>query len=110
MLRSPFTNGFGNGPQRKLSLPAPNLDNGYVPSGFLGFAVNMIELDIDHLQIKTTNGHGLRETLFYSLFGKLQVYQTRKDMLAARACIKNGAVSIDGGILKENGSISVGLG
>ncbi|KAL5567763.1 hypothetical protein UlMin_024338 [Ulmus minor] len=107
---SPFKNGFENGPQRKLSLPAPNMDDGCIPPGFIGFAVNMIELDSDHLRVNTTNGHGLRETLFYSLFGKLQVYRTRKDMLAARACIKNGAVSMDGGILKENGSISVGLG
>lgn len=96
------------GSQRNLPLPVPFIPDGTVPKGFLGFAVNMIDLDADQLQIKTTSGHGLRETLFYCLFGQLQVYRTREEMLAARACIKHGAVSLDGGILKENSGVTFG--
>ncbi|XP_024029765.1 uncharacterized protein LOC21395118 [Morus notabilis] len=96
------------GSQRNLPLPVPFIPDGTVPTGFLGFAVNMIDLDVDQLQIKTTSGHGLRETLFYGLFGQLQVYRTRDEMLAARACIKHGAVSLDGGILKENSGVTFG--
>ena len=69
----------------------------------------MIDLDNNQLCIKTKSGHGLRETLLYRLFGQLQVYQTKEDMIAARSCIKHGAVSLDGGILKENGLVSLGF-
>ncbi|PON72057.1 hypothetical protein PanWU01x14_068990 [Parasponia andersonii] len=108
---SPFVGGFeGGGFQRKLALPLPYLLDGAIPKGFLGFAVNMIDLDMDELGIMTNSGHDLRETLFYHLFGELHVYRTREDMLASRACIKHGAVSLDGGILKQNGAISLGFG
>lgn len=86
------------------------MHDGTTPTGFLGYAVNMIDLDVDQLQTKTNSGHGLRETLFYCLFGQLQVYRTRVEMLAARACVKHGAVSLDGGILKENGRVTYGTG
>ena len=70
----------------------------------------MIDLDIDHLRTRTAAGHGLRETVLYRLLGEVQVYETRECMLEARRCIKHGAVSLDGGILRENGVISLGYG
>ncbi|KAF2291896.1 hypothetical protein GH714_036024 [Hevea brasiliensis] len=97
-------------PQRKLVLPDPLLRNGNTASGFIGYAVNMINLDIYHSCIRTRSGNGLRETLFYRLFGELQVYETREHMVRARASIERGAVSLDGGILRENGIISLGCG
>lgn len=105
----PYTGEF-EGPQRKLALPYPTFSSGNVPTGFIGYAVNMIDLDVGHLHTKTAAGHGLRETLFYSLLGEVQVYETAGCMLEARQCIKNGAVSLDGGILKDNGVISLGYG
>lgn len=77
----------------------------------MGYAVNMVDLDINHLYTKTSTGHGLRETLLYDLFGELHVYGTREDMIAARACCsRHGAVSLDGGILQKSGVISLGYG
>ncbi|KAK7272945.1 hypothetical protein RIF29_13990 [Crotalaria pallida] len=107
---SPYTGGQGNDPQRKLALPDPKLKDGKTPDGFLGYAVNMVDLDTNHLNISTASGHGLRETVLFSLFKKLQVFETRESMLAARACIQEGAVSLDGGILRENGLLSLGVG
>lgn len=98
----------GSGLERKLCLPTPILPCGNVPAGFKGYAVNFIN-QTDH-NITSATGHGLRETLFYRLFGETQVYETRKDMISARSCIKHGAVSLDGGIIKENGIISLGYG
>lgn len=89
----------------------PKLADGKTPRGFLGYAVNIVDLDINHLYTTTSAGHGLRETLLYELFGELHVYQTREDMIAARACCSShGAVSLDGGILQKNGVISLGYG
>ncbi|EOY23564.1 Gamma-irradiation and mitomycin c induced 1, putative isoform 1 [Theobroma cacao] len=95
-------------PQRKLALPDPRLPTGNTPPGFIGYAVNMVNIDHPHLENLTTAGHGLRETLFYRLFSKLQVYETREHMENARACIKHSAISLDGGILRKNGIISLG--
>lgn len=78
-----------------------------MPAGFVGYAINMIKLDDNYLDT-TAGGHGLRETLFYRLFGELQVYDTRENMKDARAYAKHGAVSLDGGILRENGFLSLG--
>ncbi|CAL9122443.1 unnamed protein product [Musa acuminata var. zebrina] len=97
-----------NDPQRRLCLSNPLLQSGAVPAGFLGYAVNMINLDIHHCNTKTLSGHGLRETLFYLLFGETQVYQTRADMRQARSCIKQGAISLDGGIVRASGFILLG--
>ncbi|KAM1976756.1 hypothetical protein ACFX15_041359 [Malus domestica] len=105
----PYTGDFdGTDPQRKLFLPDPVLPSGDTPSGFLGYAVNLVDLDDEHLHTVTTEGHNLRQTLFYSLFGELHVYRTRKQMFNARACIKQAAVSLDGGILKQTGMVSLG--
>ncbi|XP_062074870.1 protein DEFECTIVE IN MERISTEM SILENCING 3-like [Humulus lupulus] len=106
---SPFRGGVKSGSQRKLALSRPRLIDGTIPKGFLGFAVNRIDLDEDMLSIKNNSGHGLRETLFYHLLGQLHVYETGEDMLAARACIEHGSVSLDGGILKGNSVISFGF-
>ncbi|KAE9604891.1 putative histidine kinase-like ATPase domain-containing protein [Lupinus albus] len=107
----PYTGCFQeNDPQRKLALPDPILTNGKTPAGFIGYAVNMVEIDTDHLQIRTASGHSLRETVMFSLFRKLQVYETRESMMAACDCIEDDAVSLDGGILRENGLLSLGYG
>lgn len=106
---SPFSGGVKSGSQRKLALSRPRFMDGTIPEGFMGFAVNMIDLDEDMLSIKNNSGHGLRETLFYHLLGQLHVYETREDMLASRACIEHGAVSLDGGMLKGNSVISLGF-
>ncbi|KAI3987980.1 hypothetical protein MKX01_021094, partial [Papaver californicum] len=95
-------------PQRKLSLVDPLLPNGEIPSGFLGHAVNMVNIDIQQLHTRKNKGYYLRETLFYLLFEELQVYGTREQMNQARAFIKHGAISLDGGILKSNGILSLG--
>lgn len=70
----------------------------------------MINLDTQYMNISTESGYGLRETLFYRLFGELQVYDTEKHMNEAGACIRHGAVSLDGGMIRviENGIMSLG--
>lgn len=96
-------------PQRRLALPNPILPEGTTPHGFLGYAVNMIDIDVDHLQTRTYAGHGLRETLFYRLFGELQVYDTKEHMKHARGCITtDGAISLDGLIMRGRGIVSLG--
>ncbi|KVI04651.1 Histidine kinase-like ATPase, ATP-binding domain-containing protein [Cynara cardunculus var. scolymus] len=93
----------------KLMLPNPSLPDGATPAGFVGYAVNMIDIDVDHLDTRTDSGSYLRETLFYRLFGETQVYKTRQDMKNAISCIKDGAVSLDGGIFRGNGAMSLGF-
>ncbi|XP_060971270.1 structural maintenance of chromosomes flexible hinge domain-containing protein GMI1 isoform X4 [Cannabis sativa] len=105
---SPFRGSLKSGSQRKLDLQRPYLNDGTIPKGFLGFAVNMIDFDADQLSIKNSSGNGLRETVFYHLLGELHLYRTLEDMLAARACIKQGAISLDGGILRGDSVISFG--
>ncbi|XVF10078.1 hypothetical protein REPUB_Repub07fG0152200 [Reevesia pubescens] len=95
-------------PQRRLDLLKPRLPNGECPPGFLGFAVNMIHVDRSNLSYVTANGDGLRETLFYSLFSRLQVYRTRAEMVLALPCISEGAVSLDGGMIRSPGVFSLG--
>ncbi|PNX78427.1 gamma-irradiation and mitomycin c induced protein, partial [Trifolium pratense] len=100
-----------NDSQRKLALPDPKLQNGRTPAGFMGYAVNMIDLDTRHLQTSTKYGYGLRQTVLFRLFKKLQVYETRDSMVAALQCIEeDGAVSVDGGIIREMGTLSLGHG
>ncbi|XP_010267598.1 PREDICTED: protein DEFECTIVE IN MERISTEM SILENCING 3 isoform X2 [Nelumbo nucifera] len=105
----PYAGDFvADDPQRKLALLKPRLPNGDVPPGFIGFAVNMITVDSMNLSCLTASGHGLRETLFYSLFSRLQVYRTRADMLLATPCISDGAISLDGGMIRSTGIFSLG--
>ncbi|KAH1202088.1 Structural maintenance of chromosomes flexible hinge domain-containing protein GMI1 [Glycine max] len=96
----PYTGWLHDDSQRRLALPNPRIANGETPEGFIGYAVNMVDLDINSLQIMTASDFGLRET----------VYNTRENMVAARTCIEDGAVSLDGGILSENGILSLGYG
>lgn len=86
---------------RKLALPNPTLPNGTHPPGFLGYAVNMIDPGIGYCHWRTRFGYGLRETLFYHLFGQLQVYDTMEHMNKASPCITQSAVSLDGGIIRN---------
>ncbi|XP_060675501.1 protein DEFECTIVE IN MERISTEM SILENCING 3 isoform X2 [Ziziphus jujuba] len=95
-------------PQRRLDLHKPRLPNGEHPPGFLGFAVNMITVDNSYLFCVSSSGHGLRETLFYNLFSRLQVYKTRADMVSALPCISDGALSLDGGMIRTTGVFSLG--
>lgn len=96
-------------PQGLIPLQKPTLPNGNIPQGFLGYAVNMISIDASHLHWRTKNGRGLRETLFYRLFGELQVYKDRECMMTAQSCIQDGgALSLDGGIIRGNGLVSFG--
>ncbi|KAL8537992.1 hypothetical protein ACS0TY_000080 [Phlomoides rotata] len=95
-------------PQQLLPFEAPTLPNSSVPPGFLGYAVNMIDIDESNIQWRTESGYGLRETLFYRLFGELQVYKDRESMISAQSCIKDGALSLDGGIMGGNGLLSLG--
>ncbi|XP_020270206.1 protein DEFECTIVE IN MERISTEM SILENCING 3 [Asparagus officinalis] len=95
-------------PEKRLALLKPRLSNGNCPPGFCGFAVNMISIDSMYLSCLTSSGHGLRETLFYSLFSRVQVYETRGQMLDALPCINDGAISLDGGIMRSNGLFLLG--
>ncbi|XP_058742597.1 protein DEFECTIVE IN MERISTEM SILENCING 3-like [Vicia villosa] len=105
----PFVGGFiDEDPQKKLAIPKPKLPNGECPPGFLDFAVNMVHLDLNRLSFLTASGHGLRETLFYRLFSRLQIYETRKEMLLALPCISDGALSLDGGMIKKCGIFACG--
>lgn len=94
--------------QRKLDMLNPRLPNGECPAGFIGFAVNMINIDNRYLFCLTPSGYGLRETLFYNLFSRLQVYKTRAEMIQALPCISDGALSLDGGMIRSCGVFSLG--
>lgn len=94
--------------QRRLDLYKPKLPDGESPPGFIGFAVNMINIDDIHLHFLTPYGHGLRETLFYYLFRHTQVYRTRGDMVNALPFISDGAISLDGGIIRGPGVYLLG--
>lgn len=106
---SPYAGEFiADDPQRRLAIKKPRYLNEETPSGFLGFAVNMINIDTANLYSVTSSGHGLRETLFYNLFSRLQVYKTRAEMLQALPLITDGAISLDGGIIKRHGVSALG--
>ncbi|XWS37990.1 hypothetical protein CRYUN_Cryun19dG0092100 [Craigia yunnanensis] len=105
----PYAGDFvADDPQRRLDLLKPRLPNGECPPGFLGFAVNMIHVDSSNLFYVTASGDGLRETLFYNLFSRLQVYRTRAEMVLALPCISEGAISLDGGMIRSPGVFSLG--
>lgn len=107
-LRPYYGEFIANDPQRRLDLMIPKLPDGKTPSGFMGFGVNMINIDSANLFGLIANGNGLRETLFYTLFSRLQVYKTRADMLQASPCIDHGGISLDGGIIKSPGVFTLG--
>ncbi|KAL7147337.1 hypothetical protein ABFS83_06G100900 [Erythranthe nasuta] len=98
-IRSYVGEFISNDPQRRLAIPNPRLPNSETPNGFLGFAVNMITIEATNLYC----------ALFYNLFSNLQVYRSRQDMLKAISCLKNGAVSLDGGMIRSPRVFSLGL-
>ncbi|XWS50348.1 hypothetical protein CRYUN_Cryun12cG0080400 [Craigia yunnanensis] len=105
----PYAGDFvADDPQRRLDLLKPRLPNGECPPGFLGFAVNMIHVDRSNLFYVTASGDGLRETLFCNLFLRLQVYRRRAEMVLALPCISEGAVSLDGGMIRSPGVFTLG--
>ncbi|KAL0926039.1 hypothetical protein M5K25_004420 [Dendrobium thyrsiflorum] len=104
----PYRDPIYNDTQRKLAISPPRFPSGEIPNGFLGYAVNLITLDSHHSNTRTASGFGLRETLFYQLFGTLQVYKTRAEMQQASSCIDQSAVSLDGGIIVTSGIIVFG--
>ncbi|KAK1277028.1 hypothetical protein QJS04_geneDACA019614 [Acorus gramineus] len=105
----PYVGGFLDGDsQRKLDILKPKLPGGEYPPGFLGYAVNMVYVDNVNLSFLTASGHGLRETLFYNLFSRLQVYRTKAEMQLALPFISDGAISLDGGIMKGTGVFLLG--
>ncbi|KAK9266829.1 hypothetical protein L1049_001653 [Liquidambar formosana] len=90
-LELPYVGEFlANDPQKRLDLLKPRLPSGECPSGFLGFAVNMIHVD-------STN-----------LFCLTAMYKTRADMQLALPCISDGALSLDGGMVRATGVFSFG--
>lgn len=95
-------------PQRKLGLKEPRLKSGEICPGFVGFAVNMIYIQPEYLFGLTKLGHGLRETLFFSLFSSLQVYKTKSNMLEAFSSITGAAVSLDGAIIRSKANFTLG--
>ncbi|KAJ4781793.1 gamma-irradiation and mitomycin c induced 1 [Rhynchospora pubera] len=97
---SPFVGELMNGDaQKKLAIPLPCSPHSQTdPAGFVGYAVNLLNLSMKKLD--------LRATLFYHLFGQLQVYQTRNDMEQALDYIKEGAVSFDGAIMRRKGIVT----
>ncbi|CAM6104906.1 unnamed protein product [Calypogeia fissa] len=101
--------------QRILNINPPLLPSRQVPAGFLGYAVNLVNLAHEHLQMRVnTQSHGevgLRESLFFYLLRKLQVYDTRRNMISAKECLgrlEGGAISLDGGLIKPNGRQQLG--
>ena len=105
----PYTGKFiADDPQRRLDIKKPRYLNEETPPGFLGFAVNMINIDTANLYCVISNGHVLRETLFSGLVAQLQVYKTRADMMQALPFITNGDISLDGGIIKSGCIFSLG--
>ncbi|EXB83888.1 hypothetical protein L484_023495 [Morus notabilis] len=70
--------------------------------------LNLISLDSRNLSCVTANGQGLRETLFYNLFSCLQIYRTRTEMLEALPCVTDGALSLDGGVIRKSGVFFLG--
>lgn len=83
----------------------PKLKNGAVPNGFMGYAVNLLHLNEEHLNFRVASEHhgGLRGSLFYNLLKELQVYDTRKNLSLARDVLTTGGISLDGGLIREKG-------
>jgi hypothetical protein len=104
-----YEGGFKVGdPQKELIIEDPKSSDGILPEGYMGYAVNMIKLDHEELCPSTSSGIGLRGTLFFNLFSYLQVYKTRNHMKQAISYIRDGAVSLDGGMLRRKGVIECG--
>lgn len=76
--------------------------------GSLGYAVNLIHLTEEQLKIQI-GGHGLRESLFFMLFGFLEVFDTKENMIQASKNLRSGtAVSLDGGLIRAQNQFELG--
>ena len=105
----PYDRGFKVGdPQKKLIIEDPNLSDGILPEGYMGYVVNMINMDQEELCPSTSSGIGLRGTLFFYLFPYLQVYKTRNHMKHTISYIRDGDISMDGSILRRKAFIDCG--
>ncbi|CAN8277312.1 unnamed protein product [Cochlearia groenlandica] len=99
---------ISNDPQKRLSMDKPYLPNGDPIPGFIDYAVNMINISPENLNIQTSSGHGIRETLFYHAFKKLQVYETGQSLESALPYIDGGdAVSLDGVVARRRNGVSI---
>lgn len=78
------------------------------PKGSRGYAVNMIQLNEEQLQTRILGHYGLRESLFFMLFGFLEVFDTTEDMLRAQNDIKSSAVALDGGLIRTSNQFELG--
>ncbi|XP_073032528.1 structural maintenance of chromosomes flexible hinge domain-containing protein GMI1 isoform X1 [Primulina eburnea] len=109
-LEDTRTNGYEleSDSQNLDSLQEPTLPNGCTPHGFLGYAVRMVNMEAVHSHGTRKNDTSTRQMLLCCLFGELQVYENKQCMKMARACIRDGAISLDGGIMKRKGLISFG--
>lgn len=76
--------------------------------GSLGYAVNLIHLNEDQLRIRIAGRYGLRESLFFVLFGFLEVFDTTINMLRAQKEIKSAAVALDCGFIRSSNQFEWG--
>ncbi|MCO5604845.1 hypothetical protein L7F22_059019 [Adiantum nelumboides] len=81
--------------QKLLKVDWSKLIDGSMPSGFLGYAVNFLQLNEEH--------GGLRGSLFYSLLKELQVYDTRRNLFSAKSALTAGGTSLNGSVVRERG-------
>nr|PNR30969.1 hypothetical protein PHYPA_027285 [Physcomitrium patens] len=88
-------------PQKLLHL-SPSADSTRPkPLGFIDYAVNLLQFHKGYTLCLKVGEFGLRETLFFNLFGYLQVYDTVENMMRAKEYIQTSAVSLDGGVLYD---------
>lgn len=99
-----------NDPQKRLNFGDTFIPGSNRPSGSLGYAVNLIHLNEDQLKIRVFKFFGLRESLFFLLFGYLEVFDTTVNMLKAQKeqSITSPAVALDGGIIRAKNEFEFG--
>lgn len=94
-----------NDPQKLLNIQpftTAGSERPKIPDGSLGYAVNLIHLNEDQLSIRISGRYGLRESLFFELFGFLEVFDTTPNMLRSRKDIRSSAVSLEGGLIRTS--------
>ena len=81
------------------------------PKGSQGYAVNMIQLDQEQLATRISRHHGLRESLFFKLFGFLEVFDTTENMMNAESThsLTSSALSLDGGLIRAKNVVELGF-
>lgn len=67
----------------------------------------MVHLNEEQLRISVA-GRGLRETLFFMLFGYLEVFDTTTNMIREKNNIRTTAVSLDGGLIRAQNQFELG--